>query len=367
MSSFSLPSALPGTAFASRLGSRHAAVLFALIVVFAIVPLIASDYWLSSIVIPTVVMGLAGVGLNLLMGYTGLVSLGSAAFMAIGAFSAYNLLLRAPFLPLPVALVGAGLIAAAAGVLFGLPSLRINGFYLGASTLGAQFFFEWLFTNFHWFSNNTQTLTISAPRLAFLGADLSSATGRYLLVAATTAALVWFAWNIVHSRTGRDWMSIRDMDTAAAVIGIQIAQRKLLAFGVSSFFCGIAGALWAFAYLGTADAHAFNLDKSFQVLFIVLIGGAASIFGNFLGAAFIILTPIVLDRLVLAAHLSGIIDQGALTNLQRILFGAIIIWLLIKEPDGLSSLLRRLAATTALLLRRLRFAPSPIAPLTTEQ
>jgi len=360
MSSFSIPSALPKTA-------RHAAVLVALIIVFAIVPLVASDYWLSSVIIPTVVMGLTGIGLNLLMGYTGLVSLGSAAFMAIGAFSAYNLLLRAPFLPLPVALVGAGLAAAAAGVLFGLPSLRIKGFYLGASTLGAQFFFEWLFTNFHWFSNNTQTLTISAPRLAFLGADLSSATGRYLLVAATTAALVWFAWNIVHSRIGRDWMSIRDMDTAAAVIGIQIARRKLLAFGVSSFFCGIAGALWAFAYLGTADAHAFNLDKSFQVLFIVLIGGAASIFGNFLGAAFIILTPIVLDRLVLATHLSGIIDQGALTNLQRILFGAIIILLLIKEPDGLSSLLRRLGIAGALRLRRLRFAPGVIAPLTTEQ
>jgi branched-chain amino acid transport system permease protein len=352
-----------------RFDPRRALVLLALFVAFAVVPLVARDYWLSSIIIPTVVMGLAGIGLNLLMGYAGLVSLGSAAFMSIGAFSAYNLLLRVPFLPLPLALVLAGLIAAVAGILFGLPSLRIKGFYLGASTLGAQFFFEWLFTNFHWFSNNTQTLTISAPRLEFLGVDLTSATGRYLFVASTTAALAWFASNIVRSRIGRDWMSIRDMDTAAAVIGIHIAERKLLSFGVSAFFCGVAGALWAFAYLGTADAHAFNLDKSFQVLFIVLIGGTASIFGNFLGAAFIILTPIVLDRLVLATQLSAYVDQGALTNLQRILFGAIIIVLLIKEPDGLSSLLRRLRTDAALRLRRFRFSRSPrsVAPPTTEQ
>jgi branched-chain amino acid transport system permease protein len=352
-----------------RFDPRRALVVLTLFVAFAVVPLVAGDYWLSSIIIPTVVMGLAGIGLNLLMGYAGLVSLGSAAFMSIGAFSAYNLLLRVPFLPLPLALVLAGLIASVAGILFGLPSLRIKGFYLGASTLGAQFFFEWLFTNFHWFSNNTQTLTISAPRLEFLGVDLTSATGRYLFVASTTAALAWFASNIVRSRIGRDWMSIRDMDTAAAVIGIHIAERKLLSFGVSAFFCGVAGALWAFAYLGTADAHAFNLDKSFQVLFIVLIGGTASIFGNFLGAAFIILTPIVLDRLVLATQLSAYVDQGALTNLQRILFGAIIIVLLIKEPDGLSSLLRRLRTDAALRLRRFRFSRSPrsVAPLTTEQ
>jgi branched-chain amino acid transport system permease protein len=372
MSSFAASSAVPETELRKRtghFGRRQALVLLALVIAFGVIPLVASDYWLSSIIIPTVVMGLAGIGLNLLMGYTGLVSLGSAAFMSIGAFSAYNLLLRVPFLPLPLALVLAGLIAAVAGALFGLPSLRIKGFYLGASTLGAQFFFEWLFTNFHWFSNNTQTLTISAPRLEFLGVDLSSARGRYLLVAITTAALVWFASNIVKSRIGRDWMSIRDMDTAAAVIGIRVAERKLLSFGVSALFCGIAGALWAFAYLGTADAHAFNLDKSFQVLFIVLIGGTASIFGNFLGAAFIILTPIALDRLVLLLQLSAYIDQGALTNLQRILFGVIIIVLLIKEPDGLSSLLRRLKTAAALRLRSLKFggAPQSAAPLTTQQ
>jgi branched-chain amino acid transport system permease protein len=338
---------LPQPAYApveTRFAFGRAAVLIAaLVLAFGVVPAVASDYWLSSILIPTIVMGLAGIGLNLLQGYTGLVSLGSAAFMSIGAFATYNLLLRAPGLPLPAALILAGLIAAAAGVIFGLPSLRIRGFYLGASTLGAQFFFEWLFTNFSWFSNDSQSLTISAPRLEIFGQDLQSATGRYYLVAVTTALLIGLAILIVRSRLGREWMAIRDMETAASVLGINVARRKLQSFGVSGFFLGVTGALWAFAYLGTADAHAFNLDKSFQVLFIVLIGGVATIFGNFLGAAFIVLTPILLDRLSLVFDLSILGDQGALANLQRIIFGVIIILLLIKEPDGLSSLLRKSA------------------------
>ena len=329
------------------------AVLLALgVLVLAVVPLVGNDYWLNSLIIPTIVMGLAGVGLNLLTGYAGLVSLGSAAFMSIGAFSTYNLLLRVPGLPLPAALIVAGLIAAAAGVLFGLPSLRIKGFYLSASTLGAQFFFEWLFTNFHWFSNDSMSLTISAPRLAMLGHDLSSPAGRYGLVVATTLLLLWLAHNIIDSRIGRDWMAIRDMDLAAAVAGVPVRRRKLLAYGVSSFFCGIAGALWAFCYLGTADAHAFDLDKSFQVLFIVIIGGSASLLGNFLGAAFIVLTPIALDILVSSFGLDGVVDHGTVSNVLRIVFGAIIILLLIKEPDGLASLIGRLARRFGVRPRR---------------
>ena len=346
MSALTSMSRLSGPARMVRkplLDARRIALLAALVLIYAVVPLTGSDYWLNSLIIPTVVMGLAGLGLNLLTGYAGLVSLGSAAFMSIGAFSAYNLLLRAPVLPLPLTLVLAGLIAAAAGLFFGLPSLRIKGFYLGASTLGAQFFFEWLFTNFHWFSNDSMSLTISAPHLAFAGLDLSAPAGRYLLAVTVAGALVWFARNVVDSRIGRDWMAIRDMEPAAAVAGIPIARRKLLAYGVSSFVCGIAGALWAFCYLGTADAHAFDLDKSFQVLFIVIIGGSASLFGNFLGAAFIVLTPIALDLLVLHSNLAAYVDQGSLTNVLRIIFGSIIILLLIKEPDGLASLIDRFA------------------------
>nr|MDX8321849.1 branched-chain amino acid ABC transporter permease [Agrobacterium sp. rho-8.1] len=325
----------------SRLDAPLLPIVAGLLIVFAVIPAMADDYWLSSIIIPTLVMGLAGIGLNLLQGYAGLVSLGSAAFMLIGAFSAYNVILRVPGLPLPLVLLISGLIAAAAGVVFGLPSLRIRGFYLGASTLGAQFFFEWLFSNFTWFSNDSQSLTISAPRLEILDYSLQSPLGRYFLAASVTVLLIGLALLIVRSRLGREWMAIRDMETAASVLGIRVARRKLQAYAISSFFLGVTGALWAFGYLGTSDAHTFNLDKSFQVLFIVLIGGVATIFGNFLGAAFIVLTPILLDRVVLAADLSFLGDQGALTNLQRIIFGAIIVLLLIKEPDGLSALLRR--------------------------
>jgi branched-chain amino acid transport system permease protein len=309
-----------------------------------LLPTFADEYWINSILIPTLTMGLAGIGLNLLMGYAGSVSLGSAAFMSVGAFASYGLLLRAPWLPLPLTLIVAGLITAVAGVFFGLPSLRIKGFYLAASTLGAQFFFEWLFTSYRWFSNNSLTLTISAPRLEILGIDLRPAPGRYLLVVATTAVLWLLAYNLTRSRVGRDWMAIRDMDKAAAVIGIPVASRKLLAYGISSFVTGIAGALFAFAYLGTADAHSFDLDKSFEVLFIVLIGGSATLFGNFLGAAFIVLTPIVLTRIVEWLDLATVFDNGVLVNVERMLFGIIIIVLLIREPDGLASLLQRIRA-----------------------
>ncbi len=335
----------PATAALPRTARRALAVVLGLAVL--LLPAFADEYWLNSILIPTIVMGLAGIGLNLLMGYAGLVSLGSAAFMSIGAFSAYNLLLRTPWLPLPLALIVAGLIAAVAGLLFGLPSLRIKGFYLAASTLGAQFFFEWLFTNFAWFSNHSLTLTISAPRLEIFGIDLRPAPGRYLLVVATTALLYWLAANIVRSRIGRDLMALRDMDKAAAVIGIPVASRKLLAYAISSFYAGVAGALFAFAYLGTSDAHSFDLDKSFEVLFIVLIGGSASLFGNFLGAAFIVLTPIFLTRLVELLGLSAVFDNGFLINLEHVLFGLTIVVLLIREPDGLAQMLRAIRARWA--------------------
>jgi branched-chain amino acid transport system permease protein len=345
MSSTTAPAVAQKTISLPRSALRPLAVLAGGAVL--LLPAFADEYWLNSILIPTITMGLAGIGLNLLMGYAGLVSLGSAAFMSIGAFTAYNLLLRAAWLPLPLTLVVAGVVAGVAGLFFGLPSLRIKGFYLAASTLGAQFFFEWLFTNFAWFSNHSLTLTISAPRLEIFGIDLRPAPGRYLLVVVTTVLLYWLATNLVRSRIGRDWMAIRDMDKAAAVIGIPIASRKLLAYAISAFYAGVAGALFAFAYLGTSDAHSFDLDKSFEVLFIVLIGGSASLFGNFLGAAFIVLTPIFLTRLVELLDLSTLFDNGFLINFEHVLFGLTIVVLLIREPDGLAQLLRGIRARWA--------------------
>lgn len=307
------------------------------LLVFVIIPLNGSAYWFNAILIPFLILSLAGIGLNLLTGYAGQASLGTGAFMAIGAYATYNLLLRIPALPLPISLLLGGLIAAACGVVFGLPSLRIRGFYLTCSTLTAQFLVTWVFNQYGWFSNHATSGSISAPRLSFLGYDLSGPTGRYLLTLSVVTLLTWFAWNVVRSPVGRAWSAIRDMETAAAVSGIRVGHNKLAAFALSSGFCGIAGALWAFAYLGTVDARSFDLDRSFQVLFVIIIGGMGSIIGSFIGTAFFILLPILLDHLA-GTLFRGIIDAGQLENLQKILFGALTIYFLSKEPEGLTAL-----------------------------
>ncbi|MGC4093136.1 MAG: hypothetical protein QM756_35660 [Polyangiaceae bacterium] len=302
------------------------------------VPLIGNDYVFSAVLIPFLVLSLAGLGLNILTGYTGQLSLGSAAFMAVGAFATYNFQLRLPGLPLLASIALGGLSAALVGVVFGLPSLRIKGFYLIVSTLAAQFFVEWALTKFSWFSNDNPSGVITAPPLSIAGVDFSTPSGRYVLTLFVVTVLTLVARNLVRSQTGRNWMAVRDMDTAAEVIGIPIVRSKLQAFAVSSFYCGVAGALWAFAYLGTVEPHGFDLNRSFQVLFIMIIGGLGSLSGAFLGAAFIVLLPILLSNLA-TAFFAGLIDPGHLENLQKVLFGSLIIVFLIKEPEGLSRLL----------------------------
>ena len=315
-------------------------------VAFVLLPLLGGDYWLNAILIPFLVLSLAGLGLNLLTGYTGQTSVGSAGFMAVGAFATYGFLLREPGLPLPLALVAGGLFAAAVGFVVGTPSSRIKGFYLMVTTLAAQFFLEWVFVKFPWFYNHASSGTISAPRLEIFGHPLGSAEGRYLLTLGTVAVLTWVAVNLVRSQIGRNWMAIRDMDTAAAVIGIPVERYRRLAFAVSSFYLGIAGALWAFAYLGTASAGSFDINRSFQILFIIIIGGMGSIAGSFIGAAFISLLPILLShggQLVFG----GSLDAGQVQNLQKVIFGVLIIVFLIREPEGLVRLLAKLRARLA--------------------
>ncbi|MHC8294795.1 branched-chain amino acid ABC transporter permease [Pseudomonas sp. LB3P58] len=307
---------------------------------FIVVPLLGNDYWFSAILVPLLVLSLAGLGLNLLTGYAGQLSLGSAAFMAVGAFAAYNLQLRVPGLPLLVSFALGGVIAALVAVLFGLPSLRIKGFYLLVATLAAQFVVEWVLTRFSWFTNDNASGVITSPPLLIAGLDFSSPRGRYLLTLAVVVALFWLGKNLVRSELGRNWMAVRDMDTAATVIGIRLFKAKLLAFAISGFYLGVAGSLWAFAYLGTVEPHGFDLSRSFQVLFIIIIGGLGSVLGNFLGAAFIVLFPILLAN-VFGLLPSGLIDSGQLENIQKMLFGALIIAFLIKEPEGLARLWQR--------------------------
>lgn len=317
---------------------RHPVALL-LLVAFGVVPFVADDYWFSAILIPFLTLSLAGLGLNILTGYAGQLSLGSAAFMAVGAFAAYNFHLRVPGLPLLASFVLGGLTAAAVGVTFGLPSLRIKGFYLIVSTLAAQFFVTWALTKFPWFSNYNPSGVITAPRLLVFGEDFSSPSGRYLLTLAIVTALTWAAYNLLRSQTGRRFMAVRDMETAARVTGVPIFRTKLLAFAVSSFYCGVAGVLWAFCYLGTVEPHGLDLTRSFQVLFIIIIGGLGSVIGSFLGAAFIVLLPVLLDQVAQRAF-AGSIDPGNLENAQKIVFGALILLFLIKEPEGLARLLQ---------------------------
>jgi len=317
-----------------------AALLMLLAVAAGVLPFVASDYWFSAILVPLLVFSLAGLGLNILTGYTGQLSIGSAAFMAIGAFATYNFALRMPGLPLPASFALGGVVAALFGVVVGLPSLRIKGFYLIVSTLAAQFFVQWVFVKFGWFSNYNASGVISAPKLVVAGLDFSSPAGRYVFTLGFVALLTLLAHHLVRSETGRNWMAVRDMDTAAAVIGIPIARVKLLAFAVSSFYLGVAGALWAFAYVGTVEPHGFDLARSFQILFIIIIGGLGSIAGAFVGAAFIVLFPVLLSN-VADRWLAGVIDHGNVENAEKIVIGVLIITFLIKEPDGLVRLARR--------------------------
>lgn len=304
-------------------------------------PFLLSEYWINAIIVPFLILSLAGLGLNLLTGYAGQISLGAGAFMMVGAYATFALQLRLPELPLLLALIASGAIAGCVGLIFGYPSTRIKGFYLIVSTLGAQFFFEWLFLKFPWFYNGSSSATISLPGgLSAFGLNLENPHGRYFLTLTIVALLTWAALNLVRGQTGRNWQAIRDMDTAAAVIGVPITRAKLQAFAASSFILGIAGALWAFAYLGSASVQSFGLTRSYQILFIIIIGGLGTIRGAYLGAAFVSLLPLALDWVFQRAF-SGHVDAGLLQNIQKVVYGALIIWFLIKEPEGLSRLLRR--------------------------
>ena len=312
-----------------------------LIIAFGIVPYLGSNYLIEAIMMPFLALSLAGVGLNLLTGFAGQVSLGSAAFMAVGAFAAFNLNLRIEGLPLIVSILLAGGVAAAVGIVFGLPSLRLKGFYLAVSTLAAQFFVQWALTKFGWFSNDNPSGVIDAPALSIFGLAFEGSIGRYNFALIIVTALTFFAWRVATSQTGRNFIAIRDNETAAKFIGVPALKTKLLAFGLSSFIIGVAGVLWAFAYLRTVEPAGFNLDRSFQILFIVIIGGLATIRGAFFGAALIVIFPVVLSR-VGTFLLGDVFDSGVLDMSQRIVLGALIIVFLILEPDGLAALCRRL-------------------------
>ena len=313
-------------------------VTMLLLVAFAFVgvPFIVSDYVFLSLLIPFLILTLAAIGLNLLVGYCGQISIGHAAFMSIGAYAAYNLVLRVPQLNFLVVLVLAGLIAAFAGMLFGIPSLRIKGLYLAVATLAAQFFIDWLFARVKWFTNYAPSGSVSTATLEVFGWQVDSPAEKYVFLLAILVVFTLLAKNLVRGHIGRAWMAMRDMDVAAEVIGIRPVHAKLTAFAVSAFYCGVAGALWGFVYLGSWEPLAFNLNLSLNLLFMIIIGGMGSILGSYLGAAFIVALPILLDQV--PGWLGVPLSTATASHLAFMIFGGLIVLFLIVEPAGLARL-----------------------------
>jgi branched-chain amino acid transport system permease protein len=307
---------------------------------FLLVPMLASDYLFRAILIPFAIMSLAALGVNILVGYCGQISLGSGAFMAVGAYGAYNFFQRIPGMPLIPALILGGLCATFFGILFGLPSLRVKGLYLAVATLAAQFFSDWMFLRIKWFTLDAPSGSVSVSNLQVFGLPIETAVSKYLFCLGVLAVMALLAKNLVRSAIGREWMAIRDMDVAAAVIGIRPMYAKLSAFAVSSFIVGVAGALWGFVYLSAWEPAAFSVDQSFRLLFMVIIGGLGSIMGSFFGAAFIVVLPIALNQfLPVLLGLFGIeISTAGISHAELMIFGGLIVWFLIVEPHGLAKL-----------------------------
>ncbi len=311
-----------------------------LAIAFVALPLLGSEFLINAVMIPFLVFSLAAIGLNILTGYTGLLSLGTGAFMGVGAYACYKLTSIFPNVNILVWVVVSGFFSAAVGVLFGLPSLRIKGFYLAVATLAAQFFLQWCFIRIPWLYNYNSSGAIEVPTRTLFGIPVTgpnaSATTRYLVVLAIVAVMTWIASNLVRGRIGRTWMAVRDMDIAAELMGIRLLQTKLMAFAVSSFYCGVAGAMMVFLWYGGAESDVFDINQSFFILFMVIMGGLGSLIGSFIGAALIFILPIILREA--PAALGVPLRSATVEHLTFMIVGALIIGFLVIEPMGLARL-----------------------------
>jgi branched-chain amino acid transport system permease protein len=328
-----------------------------LLVAYVVPPVFLGQYWFNAVLIPFLIFTMAALGLNILVGYCGQISLGTGGFMAVGAYASYKLTtVFFPDLGMIFIFLMSGVVAAAVGVLFGLPSLRIKGFYLAVATLAAQFFLTWLFNKVPWFYNYNSNGTIESPPRTLFGSIMepggllevlsfvnplvtsprASPQTKYLFALTLVVVFALVAKNLVRGRIGRSWMAIRDMDIAAELIGIRPMQTKLLAFAISSFYCGVAGAMLLNLYLNSVETQAFAINVSFDVLFMIIIGGLASIMGSFLGAGFIVLMPIFLTNVFPAIGLP--VDTATQKHIELMLFGGLMIFFLIVEPHGFARL-----------------------------
>ena len=307
---------------------------------FVIIPITMSEYWAQAVFLPFLIFGIAAIGLNILTGYCGQVSLGSGGFMAVGAYSCYKLMTSFPDMNMLVCILLSGGVTAFVGLIFGLPSLRIKGFYLAVATLAAQFFLVWVFNKVGWFYNYSASGQITAPERTLFGYVITGAKAEtvpvYFVCLGLLVFLALIARNLTRGAMGRKWMAIRDMDIAAEIIGVNPLRAKLTAFAISSFYVGVSGALLFALYLGAVEVgEAFSIQKSFIILFMIIIGGLGSIFGSLVGAAFMIGMPVILKNL-LVSNLGWPGDIAA--HLEFMIVGLMIIIFLILEPHGLAML-----------------------------
>ena len=311
-------------------------VLFALIV-----PLVLDQYYLS--ILNLIFIAIVGaIGLNILVGYTGQISVGHGAFMSVGAYTAANFAVRLEF-PFWLSLPLGGLMAALVGAIVGIPSLRIKGLYLAIATLAAQFIIEWVINHFTWISGGVQA-SIEVPRPALFGHAIASQREIYFFLLVFVVIAIVAALNLMRSRIGRAFIAIRDQDIAAEIIGINIFRYKLLAFAISSFYAGVTGVLYTY-YLGIANYEQFTIVTSIDYLAMIIIGGLGSILGSILGAIFVTLLPIAI-RLGMenwgVLLFSGADINNIIPNLRLIGFGGLIILFLVLEPEGLNRLWRNI-------------------------
>lgn len=281
----------------------------------------------------------AAIGLNLLTGYAGQVSLGHAAFMATGGYTAAILVTRA-HMPFLLGLIAGGLLAAFYGLIVGLPSARIKGFYLAIATLAAQFITEWVINHVKWISGGFQA-SILVPAVSLGPLRFDTEQKKYFLILAFVVLAVVTGMNIARSRLGRAFVALRDRDVAAEIIGIDIVRYKLLAFTISAFYAGVAGALTVY-YSGTANIEAFQIDRSIEILAMIIIGGLGSTLGSIFGAVFVSVLPSLLEDIL--GHFHGILPVSDVSTfvaqLKLVVFGGLIMLFLMAEPEGLNRLWR---------------------------
>jgi branched-chain amino acid transport system permease protein len=321
---------------------RQDAVLLGVILLLAwvVLPFTANEFVFQTLLIPVLIYALAATGLNILTGYAGQLSLGTGAFMGVGAYACYKLITIFPEMNLAVAVLLSGFFSAAVGVVFGLPSLRIKGFYLAIATLAAQFFLVWLFEKWPWLYNYNASGAIQVPNVdifgVFVAGPLATSTTQYYFVLGIVTLLTILAINLTRGSMGRSWKAVRDMDIAAELIGINLLKAKLQAFAVSSYIVGVAGALFVFLWRGAAEPNLFDVELSFRILFIAIIGGLGSILGNYLGAILIVALPVLLATVPGALGLD--IKSATVEHINVMIVGSLIIFFLIVEPHGLARL-----------------------------